>query len=102
MEMMSDESLDRLIGDAVERRETVSQINANVMKAVGREHRRVSARRVLRMVALCVGVSLVLLLPIAALLAGSHGQVTTPGTIVTVGGLLFFYVPVVRVLNNVF
>lgn len=101
MEMINDNQLDDLIRKSLHRQDVVSGINDNVMRTVQRTKRKAQTRKLLRLIIACVGVPLLLLLPTLALMQ-PQGPALSLTTIATVVGLLFFYIPVVRRLNQVF
>lgn len=101
MEMINDEQLDSLLREASVRKEIVGQINANVMRTVRKERRKSKYRSVARLLALCFGVPLLLLLPALALCVVPEFK-SSAVTIAVAVSLLFFYVPVVRRLNEIF
>lgn len=101
MEMIDDEKLDNLLQDSAHRQEMVSQINANVMETVSRESHKVKAHAILRLLAFCFGVPLLLFLPALALFVTPEPKLSV-STIAVAVSLLFFYVPVVIRLNEVF
>ena len=101
MEMINDELLDSLLDEASMRQMTVKQINDNVVKAVHKESRKSKYKRILRLVAFCFGVPFLLLLPLSVYHYIGNTQFPLVTIAVTVG-LLFFYIPVVMRLNEVF
>lgn len=88
--------------EAAIRQKMVSQINANVMKAVRKASRKSKCRSALRLVVFCFGVPLLLFLPALALFIGMEIKLSAASTIAVGVSLLFFYVPVVRRLNEIF
>lgn len=101
MEMIDDKLLDNLLQESAHRYDTVSQINANVMKTVSRESRKVKAKTLLRLIAFCFGVPLLLFLPALVLFVNPEPKLSV-GSVAIAVSLLFFYVPVVYKLNEVF
>lgn len=100
METINDEQLDSLLRLSAHRYETVNSINDAVMKTVKRESRKVKAKKIARLLAFCFGVPLLLLLP-AGLFFFVSEQTFSLSTIAIGISLLFFYVPVVRGLNEI-
>lgn len=101
MEMINDEMLDSLLDEASLRQMTVRQINDNVVKTVRKKSRKSKYKRMLRLLAFCFGVPLLLLMPLSVY----HYIGSTQFPLVTIAvtvGLLFFYIPVVMRLNEVF
>lgn len=101
MEMIDDNQFDSLIQGSFRRQDIVSGINANVMRSVQKSSRKVKAKKLLRLVFVCIVIPLMLLLPAVALMQ-PQSQTLSLTTIATIVGLLFFYIPVVRCLNRVF
>lgn len=101
MEMIDDEMLDKLLQDSAHRQEVVSQINANVMETVSRESHKVKVKAVIRLLAFCFGVPLLLFLPALALFVNPEPKLSV-STIAVAVSLLFFYIPVIIRLNEIF
>ncbi len=99
--MINDEQLDSLLREASVRQNIVGQINANVMRTVRKKRRKSKCRSVARLLVLCFGVPLLLLLPALALCVVPEFKSSAVTTAVAMS-LLFFYVPVVRRLNEIF
>ncbi len=97
---MNDEQLDKLIAACVQREETVAGIKTQVANTIERERRKVRVVRMLRVLALCVVIPLAFLLPTVALLLTRQESLLL--TVITLFGLLFFYVPLVGGLNKIF
>lgn len=89
-----------MLQESAHRYETVSQINDNVMKTIRRDSRKLKAQRVVRLLAFCFVMPFSLLLPALAFLYVPHSL--SIGTIAVGVSLLFFYIPVIIRLNEVF
>lgn len=100
MEMTNDKQFDDLMRESFTRQDIIIEINANVMRSVGKANRKAKAKRLLRLVTVCAAIALMLLLPAVALMQ-PQGIALSMTTIATAAGLLFFYIPVVRMLNRV-
>lgn len=101
MEMINDELLDSLLDEASMRQMTVNQINDNVVKALRKESWKSKYKRMMRLLAFCLGVPFLLLLPLSVYHYIGNTQFPLVTIAVTVG-LLFFYIPIVMRLNEVF
>lgn len=101
MKIINDEQLDSLLREVSVRQNIVGQINANVMRTVRKERRKNKCKSVVRLLALCFGVPLLLLLPALALCVVPEFK-SSAVTIAVAVSLLFFYVPIVSRLNEIF
>lgn len=100
MEMTNDKQFDDLMRESFLRQDIIIEINANVMRSVGKASRKAKAKRLLRLVTACAAIALMLLLPAVALMQ-PQGIALSMTTIATAAGLLFFYIPIVHMLNRV-
>lgn len=101
MEIINDEELDVLLHEAVQRSETVNEINKSVMTVVCRESRKVKVKKIIRLLAFCLGVPLMLFLPVMGLLLITDNKMTVTTLVLSVS-LVFFYVPVLYRINDIF
>lgn len=98
---ISDTQLDLLLNDAARREQTLRDIQRQTMQLVRQEARRVRVKRLVRLVVLCFGTPLLLLLPLLSLVWADADH-SLPMTVSVCVGLLFYYVPVVMRLNEAF